>query len=64
MIGRSAGWPLAVRALQPRSVRDFGRANDRIGSLSEELDVSIIGPLLPSKADVRGNLPGGRVRCP
>jgi len=34
-----------------------------VQSQSEELDVSISGPLLPSKADVRADLPGGRVRA-
>ena len=34
-----------------------------VQSQSEELDVSISGPLLPSKADVRADLPGGRVHA-
>jgi hypothetical protein len=37
-------------------VRDLGLANDRNGSRSEELDVIISGPLLPSKADIRADL--------
>ena len=34
------------------------------GSRTEELDVSISGPLLPPKAAVRADMPGSRVRVP
>ncbi len=33
------------------------------GSRSEEPDVSISGPLLPPKAVIRADMPGGRVRA-
>jgi hypothetical protein len=32
-------------------------------SRGEELDVSVSGPLMPSKADLRADVPGGRVRA-
>jgi hypothetical protein len=35
----------------------------QLGSRSEELDVSRSGPLLPSKAVIRADLLGGRVRA-
>src|SRR5512132_35649 len=49
---------LSTGILQPLS-----RGEVRCGSRTEDLDLSISGPLLPSKADVRADLPGGRVRA-
>jgi hypothetical protein len=47
-----------VGILQPVS-----GADDRLGSKCEELEPSISGPLLPSRADVRANVPVGRIRA-
>src|SRR5262245_65461227 len=51
----------AARGRGAGALRDFNPAYVRFGSKSEELELSISGPLLPSKADIIADVSDGRV---